>query len=148
MEKVHRQCVAAAKLDEAELMDNRLLFSHHSSELNLLKDRGSDRRQRHVQDWVRSFPTGNLLTAASGLKFSRPGSATADPPIKDTAPSNPPEDTSNVTGNLNHLEMMSQYTMPGAAISITQLEALYREYLNAQLQQYGNGQKLDQANSQ
>ena len=31
---------------KAELMDNHSLYSHHSSELNLLKDRGSDRIQR------------------------------------------------------------------------------------------------------
>ena len=36
LEKDHRQRVAAAKLDEAELMNNRSLFSHHSSEQNLL----------------------------------------------------------------------------------------------------------------
>ena len=40
LEEDHHQRVAAAKLDEAELMDNHLFFSHHSSELNLLKDRG------------------------------------------------------------------------------------------------------------
>ena len=45
LEEDHRQRVAAAKLDEAELMDNHSLFSHRSSELNLLKDRGSDRSQ-------------------------------------------------------------------------------------------------------
>ena len=39
LEKNHRQRVAAAKLDEAEIMNNRSLFSHHSSELNLLKNR-------------------------------------------------------------------------------------------------------------
>ena len=39
LEEDHRQRVAAAKLDEAELMENHSLFSHHSSELNLLKDR-------------------------------------------------------------------------------------------------------------
>ena len=69
LEEDHRQRVAAAKLDEAELMDNHSLFSHHSSELNLLKDRGSDRCQRLVQDWVNSFPPGNSLTAASELNF-------------------------------------------------------------------------------
>ena len=51
----HRQRVAAAKLDEAELIDNCSLFNHHSSELNLFEDRGSDRSQRLVQDWVNSF---------------------------------------------------------------------------------------------
>ena len=55
-------------------MDIQSLFSHHSSELNLLKDMGSDRNQGLVQDWVNPFPTGNSLTAASELKFSRPGS--------------------------------------------------------------------------
>ena len=135
LEDDHRQRVAAAKLDEAELMDNHSLFSHHSSELNLIKDRGSDRSQRLVQDWVISVPAGNSLTAASESNFSRPGSATADPPVQDTAPSNPPENTSNVAGNLNHLEMLSQYTRPGVAISVAQQEALYREYLQAQLQQ-------------
>ena len=107
LEEDHRQRVAAAKLDEAELMDNHSLFSHRSSELNLLKDRGSDRSQGLVQDWVDSFPAGN----SSELNFSRPGSATADPPGKDT-PSNPPENTSNVADNLHHLEMLSQYTRP------------------------------------
>ena len=43
--------------------------------------------------------------------------------------------------------MLSQYTMPGVAISIAQQEALYREYLNAQMQQNGNGRKVNQANS-
>ena len=117
------------------------MFSHHSSELNLIKDRGSDRSQRHVQDWVNSVPAGNSLTAASELNFSRPGSATADPPVQDTAPGNPPENTSNVAGNLNHLEMLSQYTRPGVAISIAQQEALYREYLQAQLQQSHSDQR-------
>ena len=68
LEEDHRQRVAAAKLDEAEIMDNRSLFSHHSSELNLLKDRGSDRGQRLVQDWINSFPPGNSMTAARELK--------------------------------------------------------------------------------
>ena len=56
LEEDHRHRVAAAKLDEAELTNNHSLFSHHSSELNLLKDRGSDRSQSLVQDWVNSFP--------------------------------------------------------------------------------------------
>ena len=38
LEEDHRQRVAAAKLDEPELTDNRSFFSHHSSDLNLLKD--------------------------------------------------------------------------------------------------------------
>ena len=75
------------------------------------------------------------MTAASELNFSCPGSATADPPVQDTAPSNRPENTSNVAGNLNDLEILSQYTRPGIAISVAQQEALYREYLQAQLQQ-------------
>ena len=141
MEEDHRQRVAAAKLDEAELMDNHSLFSHHSSELNLFKDRGSDRGQGLVQDWVYSFPAGN----SSELNFSRPGSATADPPVQDTAPSNPPENTSNVAGNLNYLEMLSQYTRPGVAISVAQQEALYREYLQAQLQQSLSDRRVEQA---
>ena len=131
LEEDHRQRVAAAKIDEADLMDNHSLFSHHSSELNLFKDRGSDRSQGLVQDWVNSFPAGN----SSELNFSRPGSATADPPVKDTSPSNPPENPSNVANNLHPLEMLSQYTRPGVAISVAQQEAWYREYLQAQLQQ-------------
>ena len=107
------------------------MFSHHSSELNLFKDRGSDRSQELVQHWVNSFPAGN----SSEINFSRPGSATADPPVKDTPPSNPPENPSNVADNLHHLEMLSQYTRPGVAVSVAQQEALYREYLQAQLQQ-------------
>ena len=43
LEEGHRQRVAAAKIDEAELKDNHSSLSHHSSELNLLKDRRSDR---------------------------------------------------------------------------------------------------------
>ena len=53
------------------------------------------------------------MTAASEFNFSRPGSATADPLVQDTAPSNPPENTINAAGNLNHLKMLSQYTRPG-----------------------------------
>ena len=49
LEEDHRQRVAAAKLDEAELMDNHSLFSHHSSELNVLKDRGSDRSESSLR---------------------------------------------------------------------------------------------------
>ena len=135
IEEDHCQRVAATKLDEAELMDNLSLFSHHSSELNLIKDRGSDRSQRLVQDWVNSVPAGNSLTAASELNYSRPGSATADSHVQDTAPSNPPENISKVAGNLNYLEILSQYTRPGVAVSVAQQEALYRECLKAQLQQ-------------
>ena len=147
LEEDHRQRVAAAKLDEADLMDNLSLFSHHSSELNLLKKRGSDRSQRLVQDWVNSFPAGNSLTAASELNLSRPGSATDDPPVQDTAPSNPPENTSNIADNLNHLERLSQCTRPGVAISVAQQEALYREYLQAELQQSLSDQRVEQAHS-
>ena len=143
LEEDHRQRFAAAKLDEAELMDNHSLFSHHSSELNLLKDRGSDRSQGLVQDWVNSFPAGN----SSELNFSRPGSATADPPVKDFAPSNPPESTSNVADNLYHLEKLFQYTRPRVAISVAQQEALYREYLQALLQQSLGDQRVEQAHS-
>ena len=147
LEEDHRQRVAAAKLDEAELMDNHSFFSHHSFELNLLKDRVSDRNQRLVQDWVNSFPAGNSLTAAGELNFSRPASATADPLVQDTAPSNPPENTSNVADNLHHLEVLSQYTRPGVAIYVAQKEALYREYLQAQLQQSLSDQRVEQAHS-
>ena len=86
------------------------------------------------------------MTAASELNFSRPGSATANPPVQDTAPKNPPENTNIVAGNLNHLEMLSQYRRPGVAISVAQQEALYREYLQAQLQQSLSDQKIEQAN--
>ena len=147
LEEDHRQRVAAAKLDEADLMNNRSLFSHHSSGLNFFKDRGSDKSQRLVQDWVNSFPPGNSLIAASELNFSRPGSATAVPPVQDTVPINPPENTSNFAGNLNHLEMLSQYTRPGVAISVAQQEALYREYLQAQLQQSLSDQRVERAHS-
>ena len=87
------------------------------------------------------------MTAASELNFSRPGSATADLPVQDTAHSNPPENTKIVAGNLNHLEMFSQYTRPGVAISVSQQEALYREYLQAQLQQPLSDQRVEQAHS-
>ena len=75
------------------------------------------------------------MSAASELNFSCPGSATAVPPVQDVVPSNPPENTNNVASNLNYLEMLSQYTRPGVAISVAQQEALYRENLQAQLQQ-------------
>ena len=65
LEEDHRQRVAAAKLNEAELWDNCPLFSHHSSELNLFRDRGSTRSTKRVEDWVSSFPAGNTRTAAS-----------------------------------------------------------------------------------
>ena len=123
LEEDHCQRVTTAKLDEADLMDSRSLFSHYSSELNLIRDRGSDRSQQLVHDWLYSFPPGNFLTAASELSFSRPGSATADPTVQNTAPSNSPENPSNVASNLHHLEMLSQCTRPGIAISIAQQEA-------------------------
>ena len=69
LEEDHHPRVAAAEFDEAELMDNRSLFSHHTSELNLLKDRGSGRSQRLVQEQVNSFPPGNSMTAGSELIF-------------------------------------------------------------------------------
>ena len=147
LEEYLRQRVAAAKLNEAEPMDNQSLFSHHTSKLNLLNNRESDRSQVFVQDWVNSFPAGNSLTAAGELIFSCLGSANADPPVKDTAPSNPPENTSNVADNLNHLALLSQYTRPGVAISVAQQEALCREYLHAQLQQSLSDQRVEQAHS-
>ena len=58
------------------------------------------------------------------------------------------ENLGNIAGNLNHLEMLYWYTLPGIAISIAQREALYREYLHAQMKQCGNGQRVDQADSQ
>ena len=82
-------------------MDNCSLFSHHSSEQNFFKDRGSERSQKLVQDWVNSFPPGNLLKAASYLNFSRPGSATADHPVQETAGYNPLEQQEITTQILN-----------------------------------------------
>ena len=137
LEKDNRQRVAADKLDEAELIDNRSLFSHHSSELNMLRDRGSDRSEKLDHDWVNLFAPGNLWTAENELNFSFvlfqqpltllfkqplfcPASATADPTIQYTAPGNPPENPSNVAGILNHLEMLSQYTRLGIALSIAE----------------------------
>ena len=107
----------AAKLDEADLLDDR---TYHSSELNLLKDRGSDRSEKLVPGWVKSFLRGNSLRAAVELKFCRPGSATADHPVQDTALSSPPEYSIIVVGKSIHIEMLSQYTRPGIAISISQ----------------------------
>ena len=52
LDEDHCQRVAAAKLDEAELLHNHSLFSHLSSELILLKDRGSDRSQRLVHQVI------------------------------------------------------------------------------------------------
>ena len=144
LEEDHRHRVAAAKLDEAKLKDNRSMFSHHSSELKLPKNRGSGRSQRLVQDWVILFPPGNSLFVAGELNFSLPGSATA---VQDIAPSNPSENTCNVAGNLNHLGMFSQYTRPGAEISVAQQEALYRENLQTQLQQSLSDQRVEQAHS-
>ena len=107
----------AAKLDEADLLDDR---TYHLSELNLLKDRGSDRSEKLVPGWVKSFLRGNSLRAAVELNFCRPGSATADQPVQDTALSSPPEYSIIVVGNSIHIEMLSQYTRPGIAISISQ----------------------------
>ena len=114
----YRQRVAAAKLDEAKLKYNCLLFSHQSSELNLFTDRESDRSHRFFQDWASSFPLGNSLNNASELNFYRLGSATADNPVQDTALGNPSENSSNVADSLNYPEMLSQYTRPGSAMSI------------------------------
>ena len=84
LEKDHRNLVAAATLDGSELMDNRSLFSHNSSELNLFKDRN----QKLVQDWVSLFPNGNSLNAASEGTFSRPKSGSVDHLVQDTTISN------------------------------------------------------------
>ena len=43
--------------------------------------------------------------------------------------------------------MLSQYTRPGVAISVAQQEALYWEYLQAQLQQPLTGQRVEKAHS-
>ena len=43
--------------------------------------------------------------------------------------------------------MLSQYTRPGVAISVAQQETLYRENLQAQLQQPLSGQRVEQAHS-
>ena len=134
LEEDHRQRVAAAKLGEAELMRNLSLFSHHSSELNLLRDRGSDGSQKLFHDWVNSVLPGNSLTKASELNFFRPGSIFAEHPVHDTAVSNPPENSNNVAGNLNHLEMLSRHTGLVIAYSVAQDEALYRENIHAQPQ--------------
>ena len=85
------------------------------------------------------------MNAASELNSCCPGSGTANHPVPDTALSNPPENSSNNAGNLKLLEMISQYTRPGIAISIVQQEALYREYLPAQLPQSLNDQRVEQA---
>ena len=85
------------------------------------------------------------MNAVSELNFSRPGSATPDHPVQDTAPSIPPKNSSNVAERLNDLEAPSQYTGHGVAISIAQQNALYREYLHAQLQQPVSDRRVDQA---
>ena len=103
VEEDHRQRVAAAKLDEAELMDKRSLFSHHSSELSLPKDGGADKSRTLVQDWVNFFPPCNSLNTANELNFSCPGSAIINQPNQDITVSNPPENSSNVAGKLKHL---------------------------------------------
>ena len=66
------------------------------------------------------------MNAVSELSFSRLVSETADPPVHDIAPSNPPENTSNVAGNLNHHEMLHSRSVvsgipPGSTAAITQL---------------------------
>ena len=61
-EEDHRQRVATVKINEAELMDNRSLFIHHSSEINLFKKWRSDRSQKFVQDGVNLTPIGTSLT--------------------------------------------------------------------------------------
>ena len=43
--------------------------------------------------------------------------------------------------------MLSQFTRPGVAISVAQQGGVYREYLQAQLQQSLNGQRVEQAYS-
>ena len=79
--------------------------------------------------------------------FFRPSSATTHPTVRHTVPSNPPENPNNFASNLNHLEMLSQYTWPGIAISIAQQEALYRKYLHGQLQQSVGDRRVEQAYS-
>ena len=85
LEEDHHQRIAAAKLNEVELMNNCSLFSHHSSELNLFKDCGAISSKKRVEDWVNSFPAGNTRTASSEPNSSRLGSATTQPPVQDTA---------------------------------------------------------------
>ena len=79
LEEDYRQRVAAAKLTEAELMNNTSLFSHHSSKLNLLKDRGSIRSKNRVEDWVKRFPGGKTKTGSSEPNSARPESAKNPP---------------------------------------------------------------------
>ena len=43
--------------------------------------------------------------------------------------------------------MLFQYTRPGVAVAVAQQEALYREYLQAQLQQSLSDQRVEQAHS-
>ena len=87
------------------------------------------------------------MSATSELNFSRPVSLTADHPVQDTSLINRPENSSYVAIFLNHLEMLSQYTRPGVAISVAQQEALYRENLQAQLQPALSDRRLEQAHS-
>ena len=184
LEEEHRQRIAAGNLNDAELMDNCSFFSHHSSELNVFKDRGSFRGKKRVEDWVNWFLAGKTRTASSEPNSSRLGSETNQPLVQDTAyyknveeqltivqtinqaaqmlsdlnavivngQSNADvvqtDNLSKVAGNSNHLEILSQYTVPGVAFSIAQQEALYRECLHAQMQQYGNNQRVGQANSE
>ena len=46
---------------------------------------------------MNSFPPGKSSNAAGELRFSRPGSATADHPVQDTALSYPPFDSQSLT---------------------------------------------------
>ena len=184
LEEEHRQRIAAANLNDAELMDHCSFFSHPSSELNVFKDRGSFRGKKRVEDWVNSFLAGKTRTASSEPNSSRPGSETNQPLVQDTAyyknveqqltivqtmnqaaqmlsdlnavivngQSNTDvvqtENLIKVAGNPNHLEVLSEFMVPGVVISIAQQEALYRECLHAQMQQYGNNQRVGQANSE
>ena len=105
--------VVAAKLNQAELMGEFFKFSRHS-------------------DLGKSVSTGNSLIAASETSSSDFGSVTNYHCV--TAVINHPENSSNVVNNLNHLEMLSQYTRPGVPNSNAQQDLMYREALHAQLQ--------------
>ena len=95
LEEDRRQRVASAKKDETNLMDNRSQFNHRSDEIILLIDRGSDRDQQIVQDWVKSFPPSNSLIAASEINFSHRGTETTDNPVQGIAVYNSPENSNN-----------------------------------------------------
>ena len=67
LEDDFRQRAAAAKLDEAELMDTRSLFSNHSSQLILLNNRGvasaqESQRNRYIKAWFSSFTPSWFFT--------------------------------------------------------------------------------------